>query len=75
MATIAMFGAYNKYMNGLAIPLERDTYAKTMDLLGPHGGYKPEDANASIDLDGVTPIPLPPIHNWTMKWAMLYQGI
>ena len=76
VAATAMFGAFNKFMDGLAIPLESDIYAETKSHMD--GDFVPSKP-ASIGLNSNdikdTLLPVPPVNDWTLKMAVIRQGI
>ena len=75
VAAAAMFGAFNKFMDGLGVPLESATYAETVQVIdagkvkfgaGKAGSMLPEKNE---------PAPIPPKDDWTLILACLVEGI
>ncbi|CAB9505686.1 carboxymuconolactone decarboxylase [Seminavis robusta] len=75
VAAAAMFGAFNKYMDGLAIPLEADAYGETMEHIDPK--FVPsKSATLGLALnDPKAALPVPPKDDWTLQLAIIYQGL
>lgn len=76
VASSGAFGALNKLMNGLGAPLERSTYAETVETLDPT--YKLGTAGGIVLLDKKKKkerAPLPPKDDWTVSLAFLYHGL
>jgi len=75
VAAAAMFGAYNKFMDGLGIPLEDGAYAETKAVMdqdirqfeaGKAGSMLPKEPSLS---------PIPPKDDWKLILACLVQGV
>lgn len=73
IAAVAMFGSFNKLMDGLGIPLEPDTFAETVDVMDSK--YSVNKAGSMLDQKKNKTKPLPPIDSWTTKLAVIYQGL
>lgn len=78
VAATAMFGFFNKLMDGLGIPLETDTYQETVDLMDTQ--FQVGDAaGAMLDSQGQATkqqrMPPPDKDNWTNYIDILYQGL
>ena len=87
VAACAMFGSFNKLMDGLGVPLESGAYEETVGIMderyraGKAGALlSPTDptdtAIATIEQgkQGTVP-PSPPPDDWTLVVAFLYQAI
>lgn len=75
VAAIAMFGAFNKSMDALDLPLEQSLVTETL----PHMDEK-FVLNSVVGADreegkGATSIPLPPVDDWTFPLFVMYQGL
>ncbi|CAB9505669.1 expressed unknown protein [Seminavis robusta] len=70
-----MMGSFNKYTDGLAIPLEPDTYGETMEHIDPKFVLS-KSATVGLRLDDPkAALPLPPKDDWTLQLAIIYQGL
>lgn len=75
VAATAMFGAFNKLMDGLNIPLEADTYYETVALMDNQYSIG-EAAGTMLSKDNKeNKLPPPPVDNWTNYLDILYQGL
>ncbi len=66
VAAAAMFGSFNKLMDGLGIPLEPDTVAETKPMMELHNSKVPQDTPAWSR---------PATDDWTTKLFLVYQGL
>mmetsp|Transcript_25557 Transcript_25557/g.46999 ORF Transcript_25557/g.46999 Transcript_25557/m.46999 type:complete len:466 (+) Transcript_25557:109-1506(+) len=76
MAATAVFGALNKLMDGLNIPLELSTYQETVDHLGAN--YKAGAASGMLQVEPIAKMqrkPTPQIDDWTNYVAIIYHGL
>lgn len=71
VAAAAMFGSFNKLMDGLGIPLERDTYAETIEIMDQ--SYSVRKAGTMVSEDERKPRPV--MDDWTIKLASIYHGL
>ncbi|CAB9505687.1 carboxymuconolactone decarboxylase [Seminavis robusta] len=75
VAATAMMGSLNKYMDGLAIPLEPDTYGETMEHIDPKFVLS-KSATVGLTLnDPKAALPMPPKDDWKLQLAIIYQGL
>jgi hypothetical protein len=72
VAVSATFGSFNKLMDGLGIPLERNSYAETIDILDAK--YSLGKAGSMLDAT-TTKAPPPPTDDWTLKVACIYHCV
>jgi hypothetical protein len=78
IAAIAMFGSFNKLMDGLGIPLEPHVFAETVGIM--ESKYSVNKAGVMIGLsqnkaeNKTIELPPPP-DNWTTKLAVVYHGL
>ena len=68
VAAAAMFGSFNKLMDGLGIPLEPDTLAETKPLMEMPNSKVP----LATDNSGWS---RPTMDDWTTKLFVVYQGL
>lgn len=78
VAAAAMFGSFNKLMDGLGIPLEPDTFAETVGIMDSK--YTVNKAGAMLGLSRTetknqTAKAIPTVDNWTTKLAVVYHGL
>lgn len=73
VAATAMFGSFNKYMDGLALPLERSSYAETRDYTDE--AYSIDERVAAALPKEETAVPRPPVDDWTVPLTMIYHGV
>jgi hypothetical protein len=78
VAATAMFGSFNKLMDGLGIPLEPDVFAETVDIM--YSKYSVNKAGAMLGLsqtktENKKVKALPPLDSWTSKLAVVYHGL
>ena len=80
VAATAMFGSFNKLMDGLGIPLEPDTFAETVGIMDSK--YSVNKAGIMLGLNQIEAKdknravkPLPPVDSWTTKLAVVYHGL
>jgi alkylhydroperoxidase family enzyme len=72
VAATAMFGSFNKLMDGLDIPLEADTYQETADLMDTQ--FQVGDAAGAM-LHSHQRMPPPAKDSWTDYLDILFQGL
>lgn len=70
VAAAAMFGSFNKLMDGMGIPLEGPTHAETIGIMDPT--FDVAKAGAMLPPSQPT-APSPPVDDWTLTVACLYQ--
>ena len=84
VAAATMFGAFNKLMDGLGIPLEQKTYAETVNLmdsnysLGAAGSFIQSNRSAGKSQTSTLlqkSSLLPVIDDWTLKLVCIYEGL
>ena len=91
VASCAMFGSFNKYMDGLGIPLENDTYFETMDYMDSKfvtsmsknpasAGFTNTNSNNNNNVGSkngskATALPVPPKDDWKRLLAVIYHGL
>lgn len=78
VASTALFGMFNKLMDGLNIPLETSTYQETIDIMDTNytlgraaAGMIQGESNATKAMRQ----PPPPTDDWTNIIAIMYQGL
>jgi len=78
VAATALFGMFNKLMDGLNIPLETSTYQETIDIMDTNytlgqaaAGMIEGESNATKAKSQ----PPPPKDDWTNTIAIIYQGL
>ena len=78
VAATAMMGDLNKLMDGLNIPLEKNTYGETMAHIDDRL-VRSEPVSIGlgelISTEKKPTIPVPPRDDWTLKLAVLYHGL
>ena len=68
VAATALFGSFNKLMDGLGIPLEPDTLEETKPMMQLHSTKVPPATDTSAQ-------PRSSIDDWTTKLFLVYQGL
>lgn len=72
VAAATMFGSFNKLMDGLGVPLEPDTVAETMDLMGSN--WSAGKASQMLPLDMALTAP-PKVDDWRVILKTLWLGL
>jgi len=76
VAATAMFGSFNKLMDGLSIPLEVSTYQETVDHMD--AGYKVGVNSEMLRNEPIAKMqrkPPPHVDDWTIYVDVIYQGL
>jgi len=75
VAAVAMFGSFNKLMDGLGVPLEPDTYAETADYLDSEYSIAKAGAMMPELHERQRRKPPPAVDDWMTKLAVIYNGL
>ena len=81
VAACAVFGSFNKLMDGLGVPLENNAFQETVDIMdnqyqaGKAGALLPATETATSTNTEQGPKRTPPVDDWTLLVAFLYQAI
>ena len=76
VAVTAMFGAFNKYMEALALPLERDSYTESMHHMDNAFSLSDIISGDCVNEPAKgAELPKPSVDDWTVQVAVLYHGL